>query len=86
MNFKEVTDALFERIDHAELADALGVSVASIRQARLREDAKAHRTAPDGWEKAVLRLAERQIVHFNRLTVSLRKAAEAKGRDKSAKA
>lgn len=30
MNFKEATDGLFDRIDHAELAETLGVSVASI--------------------------------------------------------
>lgn len=84
MNFKEATDALFARISHEDLADALGVSVASIRQARLRDDAKAHRTAPEGWEKAVLRLVDRQIVHFNRLAAALRKAAETQDRDKSA--
>ena len=76
MNFKEATDGLFDRISHEGLADALGVSVASIRQAQLRDDAKAHRTPPEGWEKAAIRLAERQIAHFNRLAAALRKAAD----------
>ena len=44
MNFKNATDRLFSRIDHRDLAKALGVSVASIRQARLRPDALAHRS------------------------------------------
>ncbi len=37
MNFKEATDGLFDRIDHTELAEALGVSVASVRQAQAIE-------------------------------------------------
>ena len=35
MNFREATDGLFSRVSHEDLARALGVSVASIRQARL---------------------------------------------------
>ena len=31
MDFKEATDELFARIDHAELAEALGVSIATVR-------------------------------------------------------
>jgi hypothetical protein len=44
MDFKEATDGLFGRVDHDALAKALGVSVASIRQARLRPEAGAHRS------------------------------------------
>lgn len=73
MDFKKVTDDLFVRIDHDDLAKALGVSVASIRQARLRTDAKAHRGAPPGWEKAILRLAEKQAIHFQRLVTTMKK-------------
>lgn len=57
MDFKRATDALFDRIDHADLAKALGVSVPLIRQARLNLAATAHRSPPEGWEKAVIRLA-----------------------------
>jgi hypothetical protein len=67
MNFKEATDALFERIDHPDLAKALDVSVASIRQARLRPDAKAYRAAPKDWEYAVIRLAEKKVMHYRKL-------------------
>lgn len=73
MNFKEATDGLFDRIDHAELAEALGVSVASIRQARLDPKANAHREPPPNWQKAVIRLAEQQIQHFQRLATTIRK-------------
>ena len=67
MDFKEATDSLFDGVDHRTLADALGVSVASIRQARLRPDAKAHREPPRDWAYAVIRLAEREIMEKRRL-------------------
>ena len=73
MDFKKVTDDLFSRIDHEALAMALGVSVASIRQARLRHDARAHRAAPQGWEKIALRMAERQASHFQKLANAIRR-------------
>ena len=57
MDFRQATDGLFDRIDHSELAKALGVSIASIRQARLNAEASAHRSPPAEWRKAVIRLA-----------------------------
>jgi hypothetical protein len=72
MNFKEATDGLFDRICHEELADALGVSVASIRQARLPSTAKAYREPPKEWEGAVIRLAEKRVWHYRRLIDQIR--------------
>jgi DNA-binding GntR family transcriptional regulator len=72
MNFKEATDGLFNRISHEELAEALGVSVASIRQARLGRDAKAHREPPDGWREAAIRLAEGRVLHYRKLIERLK--------------
>jgi hypothetical protein len=71
MNFKKATDALFERIDHAELAKALGVSIPLIRQARLDDSAMAHRSAPAGWEKAVTRLARDRAERLSKLAKQL---------------
>ena len=65
MDFKEATDELFRPVttyDH--LAQALGVSVATIRQARLAEGAKARRSPPPGWLEAVGRLAEARAKKF----------------------
>jgi hypothetical protein len=76
MDFKKITDDLFASVSHDELAGALGVSVATIRQARLDEDAKAHRSAPPGWEIGVLKLAEARAAHFERLAKRLRAAAK----------
>jgi hypothetical protein len=74
MNFKEATDGLFDRISHEELAEALGVSVASIRQARLSPNAKAHREPPERWKAAVIRLAQKRAAHYKRLADNLRKS------------
>lgn len=67
MNFRKATDDLLAGISHEELAKALGVSVPTVRQARLADDAKAHRRPPDGWEAAVAKLAKQRAEHFRRL-------------------
>lgn len=72
MNFKDATDALFERVTHEELATELGVSVPSIRQARLEPKALAYRQPPEGWEKAVASLAESRVKHYQALARRLK--------------
>lgn len=72
MNFRKATDALCEPLTHEQLADALGVSVATVRQARLNPIASAHRSPPDGWQAVVLKLAERRAAHYRRLANKLR--------------
>jgi hypothetical protein len=73
MDFKEATDGILDRISHEKLAEALGVSVASIRQARLPTDAKAYRTPPKHWKDTIIRLAERRIMHYRQLIDAIRK-------------
>jgi flagellar biosynthesis regulator FlbT len=67
MNFRRATDELLANFSHEELAKALGVSVATVRQARLTEAAKAHRTPPPDWERVVLKLAGARMEHFQKL-------------------
>jgi|HubBroStandDraft_1064217.scaffolds.fasta_scaffold436417_1 hypothetical protein len=76
VNFKDATDRLFDRIDHAALARSLNISVASIRQARLAPSAKSHREPPHGWEVAVIRLAEKQALKFRRVAEQMRKQSD----------
>jgi len=76
MNFKKITDDLFVSVSHDELAEAIGVSVATIRQARLDERAKARRSPPPGWEMGALKLAEARARHFERLAERLRAAIQ----------
>jgi hypothetical protein len=75
MNFKTATDSLFDRLEHADLADQLGVSVAAIRQARLDLSAKAHRSPPKDWERAVVELAENRIRHYHELIGELERGS-----------
>jgi len=72
MDFRKATDALCAPLTHAELAKALGVSVPLIRQARLKPEANAHRTAPQGWEQAVSDLAEDRAKRYRELAERLR--------------
>ena len=70
-NFRKATDDLLTGISHEELAKALGVSVPTVRQARLDESAKAHRNPPQGWEGPVAKLAKQKAEHFRRLAERL---------------
>lgn len=72
MDFRKATDELFAGVSHEDLAKILGVSIATVRQARLQPSAKAHRSPPEGWEDAVAKLAESQIKHYKRLAEGLR--------------
>lgn len=81
MDFRKATDDLFSPVSHADLAKALGVSVPLVRQARLDEKAKAHRTAPEGWEKAIIRIAEKRIRQYESL---IRRLGKHKGDKTSA--
>src|SRR5437868_12811528 len=72
MDFREATETLCGGISHEELAKALGVSIATVRQARLRPDAKAHRSPPEDWENAVIRLAEERLSRYRELIKRLK--------------
>jgi len=54
-----------------EIAEALGVSEATVRQARLDDAAKAHRSPPQGWESRVARLAKQRAEQLRRLAEKL---------------
>ena len=71
IDFRRATDELLAGISHEELAKALDVSVPTVRQARLDEAAKAHRRAPDGWQRVVAKLAEVRAGRLKKLAVKL---------------
>ena len=73
MDFREATDLLCERVDHEDVAKALGVSLQAVRQARLSDVVKAHREPPKDWPYAVIRLAEKQILRSRRLIDQVRR-------------
>lgn len=57
MDFKTATDRVAGCISHAEIAEAAGVSVQTIRQARLDPSAPGHRPPPAGWRDVLANLA-----------------------------
>jgi hypothetical protein len=71
MDFRKATDGLCAKVDHEDVARALGVSLQTIRQARLQPDTKSHRSPPGGWRDAVIRLAEEKVSHYRRLIEEL---------------
>lgn len=70
--FRETTDELMTGISDIEIARALGCSVASVRQARLREGARARRSPPEGWELTIARLADQKALRLTKLAAKLR--------------
>ncbi len=74
MDFRDAVDRLGERVTHEEVAAALGVSVASVRQYRLATGAKARRTPPVGWQRALARLARQRGRELKALVEELERA------------
>ena len=74
MNFREAVDALCSSLNHEDVAEALGVSVQTIRQARMKEDSRSFREPPKNWERALIRLAESRVSYYRRLMDKLQKS------------
>jgi hypothetical protein len=66
MDFKTATDRVAGCISHAEIAEAAGVSVQTIRQARLDPSAPGHRPPPAGWREVLARLARERAEELRR--------------------
>jgi hypothetical protein len=60
MDFKTATDRVAGCISHAEIAEATGVSVQTIRQARLNSSAPGHRPPPANWQEVLISLLNRR--------------------------
>jgi DNA-binding GntR family transcriptional regulator len=67
MDFRGATDKLGAAITHDDIARQLGISVQSIRQARMNGDSLGQRKPPDNWKVAPVALAESRITYFKRL-------------------
>jgi len=80
MEFREAIDGLCERIGHDDVAKALGVSVQTVRQARMRAETHAHRSPPGDWQDAVIRLAEERVWHYRKLIEDIRNNRKAANR------
>ena len=71
MDFKTATDRVGGCITHAEIAEAAGVSIQTIRQARMDPTSSSYRNPPMGWQKAMARLARQRAIELNKFADSL---------------
>lgn len=60
MDFRTAANVLGEQITTADMAEALGVSSHSIRQARLQEGAPGFRKPPESWPQVFVHLARKR--------------------------
>ncbi len=72
MNFREAIDAVCKPLTHRDVAKALGVSVQTVRQARMSENTNGFRAPPKNWKGAVIRLAEMRLLHYRKLIEKLK--------------
>ena len=79
----EAGQSICTYLNHQDVAKALGVSVQTVRQARLKEDLDGLRAPPKNWERAVIRLAEARLSHYRKLIEKLKKRTENIGTDTS---
>ena len=71
MDFKKSTEELMAGMTRGEIADALGVSEATVRQARLEPSTKAYRNPPSGWETTLAKLARERAARLIKLAKTL---------------
>lgn len=64
MDFKTATDRVAGCISHAEIAEAAGVSVQTIRQARLDPSAPGHRPPPANWGAVLSAILRRRSLEL----------------------
>lgn len=60
MDFKTATDRVGGCITHAEIAEAAGVSIQTIRQARMDPGSSSYRNPPAGWQAVLAHLARKR--------------------------
>ena len=67
MDFKAATDVLGDCVTHEQIAKLCGVSVQSIRQARIDQDNPSYRSPPANWPGVIERLARQRLRDLKRL-------------------
>jgi hypothetical protein len=69
-DFQTATDALLASPKLEELAAAIGCSLASVKQARMKAEG-GRRSPPPGWEAGVARLARQKATQLQKLADKL---------------
>jgi hypothetical protein len=70
-DFRAVMAELGTKVGAEDMAGELGVGLQRVKQARLGEGSPGWRPAPEGWERAARRLAQRQAAYFQKLADKL---------------
>lgn len=73
---KASSKATAARITLADIAKAAKAPPQTLRRARMDPEAPNYRPPPDGWEKALAKLAEKRAKALLKLAAKLRKSAE----------
>ena len=76
MQFRDAVDALGGCATRAEIAQALGASFYSVKQALLPSDSSAHRPPPPGWQTALARLTRKRARQLTKLADRLEAEAD----------
>jgi hypothetical protein len=71
MSFSEATTRLAECPTHQDIADIVGASLQSVRQARMSEGADGYRAPPPQWEQGIAKLARGRADELVRLAMVL---------------
>lgn len=64
MDFKTATDRVAGCITHAAIAEAAGVSIQTIRQARMDLNSPSYRQPPVHWREVLCRLARERAAEL----------------------
>lgn len=74
MDFKSATDRLAGVVTHSEIAEAAGVSVQTIRQARLDPAHPNYRPPPANWREVLVRLTKGRTAELDTFVATLEKS------------
>jgi hypothetical protein len=75
MDFREAVERLTDRPTRHGIAEAMGFSHHTVRQALLPDTSAAARSAPRGWRDAVARLARQESVRLAALAHEIEQEA-----------
>ena len=72
MKFQEASDrAIGACITLADIAEAAGTAPQTLRRARIDPGSSNYRRPPDGWERAIARLARERAAELRKLAEQL---------------
>lgn len=71
MDFKAATDRVAGCITHLDIAEAAGVSIQTIRQARMDPDSPSYRNPPASWRNVLANLARERAKQLEQFALEI---------------